>query len=183
MIDRYLLLDPEVYNMEQDLTKKLNHAIEVLSPLFKFQQEDKHLPDIEITNDLVNMSYNPFLNRIRACKYEHPFSNLEVGEEAGHYIHMKKNPLFGKYSNEEGLLLKQLIECVGRFSGLVYSSFVGDGFKATMNMQDGLKETHEEAYTLAEHLFDKFGESFLLELSKMKSKDFRKLKQNFGGRN
>jgi len=137
------------------------------------------LPDVEITNDIVNMSYNPFLNRVKACKYGHPFSNLEVGEEAGHYIHMKNNPLFGKYSEEEGLLLRQLIECVGRFSGLTYSSIKGDNPTIIPNLQSDLKETHETPYILAEQLFDVFGKSFLFELSGMKSDDFKELKQNW----
>jgi serine/threonine protein kinase len=36
-------------------------------------------------------------------------------------LHFKVNPLFGNYTPDKSKSLKQLIECVGRFSGLVYA--------------------------------------------------------------
>lgn len=179
MIPREMLLEPDVYAMEQDLTNKLSHAIYTLSPLFAFQGNRHKLPKVEVTHELVNMSYNPALNRVRACIYDSPFPNTEIGEEAGHYIHFKKNPLFGKYSKREGLLAKQLIECVGRFSGLVYSAYVGEKIRPIKDMQEDLIDTHEFSYNLAEFLFENFGESFLVKLSSINPDEFRKLKNRY----
>lgn len=176
MIPREMLLEPEVYAMEKNLTKKLHHAIHTLSPLFDFQENNHELPNVEITNKLVNMSYNPFLNRVRACVYDSPFLNSEIGEEAGHYIHFRKNPLFGKYSDEDGLEARHLIECVGRFSGLAYSAFIGEKTKPITDLQEDLIETHESSYNLAGFLFENFGESFLVKLGSINPHEFKKLK-------
>lgn len=181
MIPREMLLEPDVYAMEQDLTRKLYHAIHTLSPLFEFQRNGHKLPKVEVTNELVNMSYNPSLNRVQACRYDSLFSNSEIGEEAGHYIHFKKNPLFGKYSEEDGLVVRHLIECVGRFSGLAYSNFVGEKIEPIEKMQENLRETHEAPYQLADFLFHKFGTEFLSQLGSMRLGDFKKLKNRFGG--
>jgi len=182
MPPRELLLDPEIASMEKGLTRRLHHAIEVLSPLF-VAKPNKDFPRFEVDNKLIGTSYNPALNRVRTSRYGFPIPDSEIGEEAGHYLHFGVNPLFGKYSDQEGLLLRQLIECVGRFSGLVYAEFFGEDINPTKDLQDDLKQSHEIPYILAERLFARHGSSFLFQLSRMKSQEFRELLNNTGGQN
>ena len=177
-IPREMLLDPETNRKEQDLIRQMQNAIWILSPYFLAFKNCYEYPSVESTSNIVKPSYNPFFNRIRVCEYDLPLPAYTIGEESGHFLHFKVNPLFGKYAPDKSKSLKQLIECVGKFSGLVYAKSQDEKVEP---LQEELDEVHKVGYRIAEELFRKKGPSYLTHLSTIRYKEFQQLKDSLLG--